>query len=108
VAARAQSPDDARLSGLAFLVRGSTVTDLPGFAFSPTDAVAWSARRAYLLAVERLTGMAPHLYDMTTGQLVWSSTVAHAVSFWPARDTAQKAEESGGGAAAGSGATTPP
>lgn len=58
---------------------------LPDFGFKATDVVQIMAQANLLLVTAWATGAEPHVYDMRTGTLAYSSKVAQGVVFWPSR-----------------------
>lgn len=70
-------------TGVAVFTEGEATQRIPGFTYRPNDVLRLLVRGRYLLVTEWGSGMQPHLYDMQTGQLLYSSTVATGVTFWP-------------------------
>lgn len=80
---RATRTGDALATGVAGLSSASGVRRIPGFAFKPNDVLQLQASGRYLLVTEWGSGMQPHVYDMQTGQLLFTSPVAIGATFWP-------------------------
>ncbi len=80
---RATRTGDRHATGVAVFSEGEALQRIPGFTYRPTDVLQLMTRGKYLLVTEWGSGMQPHLYDMTTGQLLYSSSVATGVTFWP-------------------------
>jgi hypothetical protein len=80
---RATRSGDPHATGVAMFTDGTSPQRIPGFTFKPNDVLQLVARGRYLLVTEFGSGMQPHLYDMHTGQLLYSSPVAVGVTFWP-------------------------
>ncbi len=72
-----------RAMGTLFFAERRRLTPLPGLGFSSSDVVLAAVRQQYLLLTEWATGLQPHLYDMTNGNLLYASKVAASVTFWP-------------------------
>ncbi len=70
-------------TGVAVFSEGEALQRIPGFTYKPNDVLQLMIRGRYLLVTEWGSGMQPHLYDMQSGQLLYSSTVATGVTFWP-------------------------
>jgi hypothetical protein len=73
-------PDEP--TGLAFLDKNDRLTKLLA-PFQARDFVDVSTEGVWLLLSDNISGMRPHLYDMTTGKLVFASNVAQETTFWP-------------------------
>ncbi len=80
---RATRTGDRHATGVAVFSEGEALQRIPGFNYRPTDVLQLMTRGKYLLVTEWGSGMQPHLYDMQTGQLLYSSAVATGVTFWP-------------------------
>lgn len=72
-----------RATGLAMFAHIDEAKPVPALSFAATDVVRLMSENHLLLITEWATGASPHLYDMRTGTLIYQSTVATGVVFWP-------------------------
>jgi len=73
----------SRFSARIFFDNAPDLGKLPGFRFHQRDVLQIAARGKFVLMTDWATGTTPQVYNLRTKQLVYTSNVANAVTFWP-------------------------
>jgi hypothetical protein len=73
----------AHTTGHLVLERGGQLYPVKDLRFTDGDLVGIDVRGAFLLVASANVGSHPRLYDLRTGERVFSSEDARAVTFWP-------------------------